>query len=216
MVGVASCVNFATTSSDTLMALLLRRPDRTARLCAVAGKSYRSRTQFTTDGACMPAIRFLLATAPALWLLAATAGPAAAATCADRPVTRARRSLALRGAGEGQGARQLARQGARAAGARRRLRRLEQGAGGRLPLQRRRTGSTSAWPLPSPAGISFPRGKARCAALLSSRKTRGPRRAIEVQRSPPRVYPGPRASGRCARPGPGPWVPARGLRPWPG
>ena len=35
----------------------------------------------------MPAIRFLLATAPALWLLAAIAAPAAAATCADRPVT---------------------------------------------------------------------------------------------------------------------------------
>jgi hypothetical protein len=35
----------------------------------------------------MPAIRFLVATAPVLWLLAATAAPAAAATCADRPVT---------------------------------------------------------------------------------------------------------------------------------
>jgi hypothetical protein len=35
----------------------------------------------------MPAIRFLVATAPVLWLLAAAAAPAAAATCADRPVT---------------------------------------------------------------------------------------------------------------------------------
>jgi ABC-type amino acid transport substrate-binding protein len=35
----------------------------------------------------MPAIRFLVPTALALWLLAATAAPAAAATCADRPVT---------------------------------------------------------------------------------------------------------------------------------
>ncbi len=35
----------------------------------------------------MPAIRFLLSTAPALWLLAAMATPAVAATCADLPVT---------------------------------------------------------------------------------------------------------------------------------
>jgi hypothetical protein len=35
----------------------------------------------------MSAIRFLVSSAPALWLLAVTAAPAAAATCADRPVT---------------------------------------------------------------------------------------------------------------------------------
>jgi hypothetical protein len=35
----------------------------------------------------MPAIRFLLSTMPAVCLLAASAAPAAAATCADRPVT---------------------------------------------------------------------------------------------------------------------------------
>jgi ABC-type amino acid transport substrate-binding protein len=35
----------------------------------------------------MPAIRFLLSTASALWLLAAMAAPAAATTCADLPVT---------------------------------------------------------------------------------------------------------------------------------
>src|SRR5215475_6442068 len=35
----------------------------------------------------MPAIRCLVATAPVLWALAATAAPAAAATCADLPVT---------------------------------------------------------------------------------------------------------------------------------
>ena len=35
----------------------------------------------------MPAIRFLLSTAPALWLLAAMAAPAVAATCGDLPVT---------------------------------------------------------------------------------------------------------------------------------
>ena len=35
----------------------------------------------------MPAIRFLLSTAPVLWLLVATAAPAAAATCGDLPIT---------------------------------------------------------------------------------------------------------------------------------
>jgi hypothetical protein len=35
----------------------------------------------------MPAIRLLASAAPAVWLLAATATPAAAVTCADRPVT---------------------------------------------------------------------------------------------------------------------------------
>src|SRR4029079_15533208 len=57
-------------------------------LCDVVGKSYRSRAQFTTDGACMPAIPFIVPTATAVWLLAAAIGPAAAAaTCADKPVT---------------------------------------------------------------------------------------------------------------------------------
>lgn len=35
----------------------------------------------------MPAIRFLVSAASALWLLAATAAPAAAANCAEKPVT---------------------------------------------------------------------------------------------------------------------------------
>jgi hypothetical protein len=35
----------------------------------------------------MPAIRFLVLTASALWLLAAAAAPAQAATCAEQPVT---------------------------------------------------------------------------------------------------------------------------------
>jgi hypothetical protein len=35
----------------------------------------------------MPAIRFLVSAAPAVWLLAATPASAAAANCADRPVT---------------------------------------------------------------------------------------------------------------------------------
>jgi hypothetical protein len=35
----------------------------------------------------MPAIRCFAAAAPVMWALAATAAPAAAATCADQPVT---------------------------------------------------------------------------------------------------------------------------------
>jgi len=35
----------------------------------------------------MPAMRMLVAAAPVLWLLAATLAPAAAATCADLPVS---------------------------------------------------------------------------------------------------------------------------------
>ena len=35
----------------------------------------------------MPAIRFLLSTAPVLWVLVAMAAPAAAATCGDLPIT---------------------------------------------------------------------------------------------------------------------------------
>jgi hypothetical protein len=35
----------------------------------------------------MPAIRFLVSAALAVWLLTAVSGPAAAATCADLPVT---------------------------------------------------------------------------------------------------------------------------------
>jgi hypothetical protein len=57
-----------------------------AGLCAVAGKSYRSRAQFTTNGACMPAIRLSASTAAALAILA-MGSPATAATCADQPVT---------------------------------------------------------------------------------------------------------------------------------
>jgi len=35
----------------------------------------------------MPAIRFLVAAAPMLWALAASVAPAAAATCAELPIT---------------------------------------------------------------------------------------------------------------------------------
>ena len=103
--------------------------------------------------ACMSAIRFLVSSAPALWLLAATAVPATAATCADQPVT---------ARGDPSRFEVLAKAKARGnwrakvrahADARRRLRRLEQGAGGRLQLHAARTDSTSAPPSATPVGI---------------------------------------------------------------
>ena len=57
------------------------------RLCAAHVKSYRLVARSTTDGPCMPAFRCFAAAAAILCLLAATAAPMAAATCADLPVT---------------------------------------------------------------------------------------------------------------------------------
>src|SRR6185503_1889701 len=133
-VGVANFANLFKTSSDTLMTLL--HPWRHRRAMRCIGEVVSSRPPFYNRGrehACSPPPH------PSCCCFGAgdprDGQPGVGGDLRRQAGDGARRPLPLRGAGESQSARQLARQGAGHAGARRRLRRLQQGIGGGLPLR---------------------------------------------------------------------------------